>query len=305
MKEIPKYDTLMLPLLKLLEDGKPHDLKDLVNTLAKEFDLGSEELSVMLEHGNRSLFYTRVGWARTYLKFAALLFQPERSVLKITSRGKEVLDSNIAKINKSFLMEYSEFADFCHRKKKTNPPTNGEDYSGVHKETPEDLMASAYIAHKNILMGELLEKIKKMSPEFFERLVVELLVKMGYGGAFEDSALSIGKTGDEGIDGIIKEDKLGLDIIYIQAKRWDATPVGRPDLQKFVGAVMGKGGRKGVFITTSNFSKDAKDYNPQNMKLVRLDGEQIANLMIDYNLGVSIAHSYDIKKIDTDYFEEY
>lgn len=211
-----------------------------------------------------------------------------------------------AEINVSFLKQFPEFLDFHSIKKENNENGTNEQNDILPQSTPEESLELAYQQLRKSLAQDLINKIIKLNPSFFERLVVELLVRMGYGGSIKDAGKAIGKSGDEGIDGTIKEDKLGLDIIYIQAKRWQpGNIVGRPEIQKFVGALAGQGAKKGIFITTSSFTKEATDYMPRNeTKIVLIDGVQLAQLMIDYNLGVTPINSYELKRIDNDYFEE-
>lgn len=303
---IPDYQTIMLPLLKQLSDRKEYLFKDVVALLGKQFKLTEEEMSELLPSGQSLLFANRVGWARTYLKKAGLLNSPEKGIVCITKRGLEILKGNPKKINNNLLKQFPEFVEFKYIKREDTGSLEQIDTTQVEKQTPEETIDFAYQDIRQSLAQELIDTVRQLSPAFFERLVVELLVKIGYGGSIKDAGKAIGKTGDEGIDGTIKEDKLGLDIIYIQAKRWQAgNVVGRPELHKFVGALAGQGAKKGIFITTSTFSKDALNYAPKNeTKIVLIDGVQLAQLMIDYNLGVSVQRSYEIKRLDNDYFEE-
>jgi restriction system protein len=296
---IPDYQTIMLPLLDLLSDKKEYLFKDVITTLANQFKLTDEELNEQLPSGQGLLFANRVGWARTYMKKAGLLDAPRRGMLNITERGLNVLEKKPKRIDNSVLKQFPEFLEFQSIKREDSEPI-------VEKQTPEETIGLAYQNIRQSLAQELIDTVRRLSPVFFERLVVELLVKMGYGGSIKDAGKAIGKTGDEGIDGTIKEDRLGLDIIYIQAKRWQAgNVVGRPELHKFVGALAGQGAKKGIFITTSTFTKEALDYTPKNeTKIVLIDGVQLAQLMIDYNLGVSTQRVYEIKRLDNDYFEE-
>jgi restriction system protein len=307
---IPDYQTLMLPLLKAVADEKEYKLNDVVDILAKQFNLTDKERAEVLPSGQTFLFGNRVGWARTYLKKSGLLDSPKRGSIIITKRGKDVLLENPKEINVKFLKRFPEFLEFQNAKKNdnyavsfdvTNPQSSIDE---LFKETPEEQIEIGNKNIRNALEQEILLKLKSIHPSFFEKIVVELLVKMGYGGSIQDAGKAIGKSGDEGIDGIIKEDKLGLDVIYIQAKRWEGT-VSRPEIQKFVGALAGQRAKKGVFITTSEFSKEAMIYASQmDTKIVLIDGETLAQYMVDYNLGVSIQNTYEIKKIDSDYFEE-
>lgn len=302
---IPNYQVIMLPLLKAVKDQKEYKLNDIVDILASEFKLSEEERKELLPSGQSFLFGNRVGWARTYLKKAGLLDSPKRGYLIITQRGLDVLKQKPKEVNVALLQQFSEFLEFQSSKRDDNI-TENTIIQSESIQTPEEILENSYQDIRKSLAQELLDKITKLSPTFFERLVVELLVKMGYGGSMKDAGRALGKSGDEGIDGTIKEDKLGLDIIYIQAKRWQpGNVVGRPEIHKFVGALAGQGAKKGIFITTSSFTKDALEFVPRNeTKIVLIDGYLLAQLMIDYNLGVATQQVYEIKKIDSDYFEE-
>jgi len=301
---LPDYQTIMLPLLEFSKDGNEHTSKEAVETLSHYFNLTDEEKTALLPSGTQAIFNNRVGWATTYLKKAGLIESNKRAVFRITARGKEVLFNGPKTIDVAFLNQFQEFIDF--RLASSSPEkanNNSSDNIEVLDKTPEEVLDDAYQKIRQALAQELLIKIKSLPPSFFEKLVVELLVKMGYGGSIKDAGKAMGKTGDEGIDGIIKEDRLGLDVIYIQAKRWDNTVVGRPEIQGFVGALAGQGAKKGIFITTSKFSSEARSYSPRNeTKIVLMDGEQLAQYMIDFNLGVSSVTTYEIKKLDSDYF---
>lgn len=303
---IPDYQSLMLPLLKLLSDGKEHKYRELIETLAEKFHLTAEERKDLLASGNQPIFDNRVGWAKTYLKKAGLIESTQRATFVITQLGKEVLSKNPDKIDVKYLNQFSSFVEFRKFSRKDNESEEEESKNGANENTPEEILDSAYQSIRKSLASELLQKVIDLSPSFFERLVIDLLVKMGYGGSVKDAGKAIGKSGDEGIDGTIKEDKLGLDTIYIQAKKWKkGNVVGRPEIQKFVGALAGQGAKKGIFITTSTFTKDALDYNPRNeTKIVLIDGEQLAQLMIDFNIGCTTQQIYELKKIDNDYFSE-
>jgi restriction system protein len=299
---IPDYQSIMLPYLKTVADKKEWAFHDLIETLALKLKVTEDERKTMLQSGAQRIFDNRVGWARTYLKKAGLVESTRRGYVKITSRGLEVLSQNPDIINVKFLKQFPEFIEFQNTKRETNE--NETDETQELSETPEELLETAYQKIRKSLAQELINKVVQLPPTFFEKLVVDLLVKMGYGGSLADAGKAIGKTNDEGIDGTIKEDKLGLDIIYIQAKRWQpGSTVGRPEIQKFVGALAGQGAKKGIFITTSSFSKEAWEYQPKNeTKIVLIDGEQLAQMMIDHDLGVYPTNKYEIKKVDHDYF---
>lgn len=300
---IPDYQSLMLPLLEKLADKREHVFRDLVEELAEDFKVSEDERKELLPSGTQRIFDNRVGWARTYLKKAGLIESPKRGISVITEEGLGVLKQNPKFINIAFLKQYTSFLEFINLKPEDSTDAQVEE---ITKETPEESLEGAYQRLRKSLAQDLLNKVIGLPPSFFERLVVELLVKMGYGGSIKDAGRAIGKSGDEGIDGTIKEDKLGLDIIYIQAKRWQiGNSVGRPEIQKFVGALAGQGAKKGIFITTSTFTKEAWDYSPKNeTKIVLIEGERLAQLMIDHNIGVSTSNVYEIKKIDNDYFGE-
>jgi restriction system protein len=304
---IPNYQSLMFPLLKLLSDGKEHRLRDIVEALAAEFQLTDKERQELLPSGVQPIFDNRVGWAKTYLKKAGLLDSPARGTVIITDLGREVLAKKPDRIDVKFLTQFPAFLEFINVSKIINKDEEDDITTNENNsQTPEELLDKAYQQIRTSLASELLSKVVNLSPARFERLVVELLVKMGYGGSIKEAGRAIGRSGDEGIDGTIKEDKLGLDVIYIQAKRWKpGNMVGRPELQKFVGALAGQGAKKGIFITTSNFTKEAWEYTPKNeTKIVLIDGDQLARLLIDYNLGCTTQQTYEIKKIDSDYFDE-
>lgn len=303
---IPDYQTLMLPILKLVSDGKEHKYRDLIETLAVQFELSEDERKELLASGSQAIFDNRVGWAKTYLKKAGLLDSPKRATFIITELGKEVLSRQPVRIDANFLRQFPAFVEFINASRNNQDIEENSATDEMHEQTPEEILDKAYQRIRKSLASELLNKVIELSPAFFERLVVELLVKMGYGGSIKDAGKALGRSGDEGIDGTIKEDKLGLDIIYIQAKRWrPGNLVGRPELQKFVGALAGQGAKKGIFITTSNFTKEAFDYTPRNeTKIVLIDGEQLTQLMIDYNLGCTTQQIYELKKLDSDYFGE-
>ncbi len=299
---IPDYQSIMLPLLQFARDKKEHSLRETIEALAGEFGLTDEERKELLPSGRQPTFDNRVGWARTYMKKAGLLESPRRGHFRITSRGLKVLSENPTEINVSFLEQFPEFVEFRNLHHESS--TSSEKLTVVEKETPEELLEGAYQKVRADLVAEILHTIKNCSPTFFERLVVDVLVKMGYGGTRQDAGRAVGRSGDDGIDGIIKEDRLGLDIIYIQAKRWEGV-VGRPEVQKFAGALQGHRARKGIFITTSSFTKDAEEYVSRiDSKIVLVDGETLALFMIDHNVGMSSVAFYEIKKIDSDYFTE-
>jgi len=295
---LPDFQQLMLPILTLIGDGKEHQRQELFEKAAQMFNLTHEERTHLLPSGRQYTFDNRVGWARTYLKKAGLLSSPSRGIIKITERGKEVLKNKPSEINVKFLEQFPEFREFKKYQREKQDEQTSVDL------TPEETLENSYQDLRTELSHELLERVKSCSPDFFERLVVDLLVSMGYGGSRSEAGQRVGKSGDGGIDGIIKEDKLGLDVVNIQAKRWQNT-VGRPEIQAFVGSLAGNRAKKGVFITTSKFSDGAIDYVSRiEQKVVLIDGEELAQLMIDHDVGVSEESRYVVKKIDLDYFEE-
>jgi restriction system protein len=299
---VPDYETLMLPLLQSANDRKEHTLSAAYDTLAMQFSLTESERMDMLPSGRQSRFENRVGWARTYLKKAGLIDSTGRGKFRITQRGLDVLNSKPTNITKEFLIQFPEFREFQAR--QNAKPENAGDRDD-HEKTPDEVLDSAYQVLRRTLAQDLLERVKSSSPRFFERVVVDLLLAMGYGGSDFDAGRIVGKSGDGGIDGIINEDKLGLDAIYIQAKRWSGT-VGRPTVQEFAGSLAGQKARKGVLITTSHFSTDAREYAERllEMKIVLIDGEQLAQLMIDHGVGVADKQVYAVKRIDEDFFVE-
>jgi len=301
---IPDFQSLMLPLLKVVADGREYRLRDAVELLAEEFHLTDEERQQLLPSGRYPTFDNRIAWAKTYLKKAGLIDQPRRAFFQITERGREVLKTSPKLINMKFLEQFPEYIVFKESSDQAEAQQQVIPSISAQNETPEELIESGAKTIRKELAEEILQRIKGCPPAFFEHLVVELLVKMGYGGTRQDAGRAIGRSGDEGIDGVIHEDRLGLDVIYLQAKRWEDV-VGRPEIQKFVGALQGQRAKKGVFITTSDFTKEAVEYvrNIDN-KVVLINGALLANLMIDHNVGVSPAATYEIKKIDSDYFLE-
>jgi restriction system protein len=292
----------MLPIMEIAADKNIYLFRDVIDKLIEKYGLTDEEIKELLPSGKQPIFENRVGWAKTHLKKAGLLLYPKRGCIQITDRGLLFLKNKPEKIDVKILKQFDEYNEFI---KITNVDKDNA-INEMDTHTPEEIMETAFQNIKRTLADEILEKIHNVSSTFFEKLVVDLLVKMGYGGSVKDAGKAIGKTGDEGIDGTIKEDKLGLDVIYIQAKRWKVgNVVGRPELQKFVGALAGQGAKKGIFITASAFTKEALEYTPKNeTKIILIDGIQLAELLIEYNVGVSNQQMYEIKKIDNDYFEE-
>jgi len=296
---IPDFQSLMLPLLHHVQDGNEHRLADTRLPLAEQFALTSQEQSELLPSGRQSRFNNRIAWAKVYLERAGLLEKTRRGHFRITSAGNHLLMNPPDRIDISFLKQYPGFDEF--RSKHIGESTFED---AVIEKTPEETLQLAYRDIRNSLAAELIAHVKSVSPVFFERLVLDLMLKMGYGGSHDKAGMLTTSGADEGIDGIINEDKLGLDVIYLQAKRWENT-VGRPEIQKFVGALHGRRARKGVFLTTSSFSSDAIDYASKiDSKVVLIDGITLAQLMIDFNVGVSSSQVFEIKRVDSDYFTD-
>jgi restriction system protein len=296
---IPDFQTIMLPLLQFYGDQQEHSIHAATEHLAQQFNLSDEERNTLIQSGSQTVTYNRVGWARTYLVKSGLLEMTRRTVSRITERGRQVLESNPDRIDMRFLEQFPEYVEWRQSSKKGASTSGDTDETTL---TPEEILENAYQEIRENLTQELLANIMNCSPAFFENLVVELLVKMGYGGSRQEAARAVGRSGDGGIDGIIDEDRLGLDTIYIQAKRWEGN-VGRPEIQKFVGALMGKRARKGIFITTSGFSSDAISFVCSiDYKVILIDGKKLADFMIDYDVGASEVTAYRIKRIDSDYF---
>jgi restriction system protein len=298
---IPDFQTIMRPLLEHLADGAVKSNRETIDVLSKHFQLTDEETAELLPSGQQSVFTNRVAWAKAHLKRAGFLESPSRGLYKVTSRGLEALAQNNQRINLKYLKQFEEYS---YGNSGNSNAKEKDEQKPSDTLTPSEHIEIGYQRIREELEDELLVKIKESSPTFFERLVVELLVAMGYGGSRKDAGQTIGRSGDGGIDGVIKEDRLGLDAIYIQAKRWEGV-VGRPELQKFAGALQGQRARKGVFITTSGFSKEASDYVSMiENRIVLIGGKQLTGLMIDFGVGVSKIASYDVARIDSDYFEE-
>ena len=298
---IPDFQSIMRPMLEHLADGEVHKNRETNEFLAKHFQLSEEELSEMLPSGYARLFDNRIGWAKTHLKGAGLIESPARAKYRITQRGLDALSQTGQPINLSYLKQFDEYKEFQSGSKNDKPK---EPETSTDDLTPLEHIEFGYQKVREELELELIEKVKAGSPAFFERVVVELLVAMGYGGSRKDAGQTLGKSGDGGIDGVIKEDRLGLDVIYLQAKRWEGT-VGRPEIQKFAGALQGQRAKKGIFLTTSGFSAEAIQYASFiDSRIVLIDGETLAGLMIDAGIGVSKVATYDVKRLDSDYFEE-
>jgi restriction system protein len=299
---VPTYEQLMSPLLEVAADRQPHRVREIADQVATKVSLPEHLRGETLPDGRNKLIH-RLEWARTYLKKAGLLEYPSRGVFRITERGLTALKESPGGINNRFLQRFPEFLEFKHSKADRNEvaTTVGDEL----ELDPEEAIENAYQALRREIESDLLKRAKLGSPEFFEQLVVDLLLKMGYGGSRKEAGRAIGKSGDEGIDGVIDEDALGLDVVYVQAKRWSNRTVTRQDIQQFVGALQGKRARKGIFITTSDFAGTAREYvKTIDNKVVLIDGITLAGLLFDHGIGVSETKSYRMKRIDSDYFEE-
>lgn len=300
---IPKYDEMYRAFLDCLADGEVHKLKEVKGIVANVFGVTENERKELLPSGRQTIFDNRIGWTRTYLKKAGLLQSPARGAYIITAEGNQVLKENPPEIDNLFLQRFESFRAFI----SPNENHSTQNATMVPGQTPQDTLDDAYQQINDTLADDLLSEVMKQSPSFFEHMVVKLLTQMGYGGSAAGAGLVTGQTADEGIDGIIREDKLGFNLIYIQAKRWDRDQtIGRPEIQKFVGALAGQGATKGLLITTAKFTKEARQYaNKQHTtKVILVDGPMLAKLMIEFNLGVSTETTYAIKRIDTDFFAD-
>jgi restriction system protein len=299
---VPDFQALMRPVLELLADGDDHAVKAIQQALAERFSLSREDTEEMLPGGTGKLFANRIGWATTYLYQTKLIDRPRRAVYRITERGRQVLAENPDRVDLKVLAQFEELHEFRQKKAPradvggVTPTANGDE------RTPEEQIDSAYRELRSALAVELLDRVLEQSPEFFERLVLRVLHAMGYGSDLDDPAQHLGQSGDEGVDGVIREDQLGLDLIYVQAKRWKGV-VGRPEIQKFFGALSGQRATKGIFITTAAFSKEATEYaDAMNPRIILVDGQRLAQLMIDHDVGVTTSRSYTLKRLDRDDF---
>jgi restriction system protein len=307
---VPEFNEIKAPAMQFFADGKPHRVSEVYDVLAKHFNLTEQDLNEVLPSGTQRRWHNRANWACYDLFRAGLLERPKRGLYVITETGRKVAEQKPKLIDRDFLMQFPQFVEFAQAsgpKKEIKGDivkTDQETDSVTKSKTPEELIGSAYEELHSTLRNEVLDLVKKMDPFLFEHLVIDLLVAMGYGGSREEAARVTKQSGDEGIDGVINEDRLGLDVIYVQAKRWQET-VGRKEIQSFVGALAGKKAQKGVFITTSGFKNTATEYAKDvHQKVILIDGERLADLMIEHNIGVSPFHSYEIKHIDSDYFDQ-
>ncbi len=299
---VPKYDWWYLPLLRLLSDGEVHRMADVYDVLAKEAKLSDTDMAEMLPSGTDHTFRNRIAWARTFLKKAGLVESPGWGRVRITDRGKADLARNRDTIDDKWLMQYPEFVTWAKGSKPASSDQSGGE-PAPSEETPREQLERLHAQMQRDLADELLGRIKDASPVFFERVVVDVMLAMGYGGSREDAGRTVGRVGDGGIDGVIDQDRLGLDKIYLQAKRWEGS-VGRPIVQGFAGAMAGLHAAKGVMITTSTFTGEARRF-VQNLgqKIVLIDGCQLADFMIQFGVGVGVEATYALKRVDSDYFE--
>lgn len=299
---IPDINSIQLSVLKILEDKKHHKIRDVIEDVAKEHDVSETERQKLTPVAKRSAFDVRVMWAVSQLRHAVLLENSERGVFKITDRGLEVLSKNPKTVNNKILSQFSEFRSFRGRENDSSDQVSST--KAQEKESPIEVLEHSYKKLKQDIIEDILSTIKNRSPFSFENLVVKLLIKMGYGGPLNEGMVTK-KTRDGGIDGVIKEDELGLGKIYVQAKRWDRV-IGEPDIQKFVGALDGQNAKKGIFITTSHFSPDSLKYSEKiiGKDIVLVDGKELSELLFEHNLGVSIHESYEIKKLDIEFFDD-
>jgi restriction system protein len=304
---IPKYDELTWPFLELLKDGRPRSNQELAKLLAEKFGLSEEERNAVLPSGNHTYILNRTGWAGFHLLKAGLVTRPKRGISQITEAGLKLLEKGPKKLDRRALMELPTFSGWFETariSRNSSERANESSSEAITDTPPEEAISDAFKTLRSALKDDILDLTRRMEPVRFERLVLDLLLAMGYGGSREEAAQMTKLSHDEGIDGVINEDRLGLDVIYIQAKRWQNT-VGRKEIQSFVGALAGQQAHKGIFITTSDFAETARSYAKNlSQKVILIDGDRLAELMIEHNIGVSLSHSYEIKRIDSDYFED-
>ena len=303
---IPNQLDITLPLLKFLSDGQVHTLNDCVEAMSQHFALTEDEKNEMLPTGRAERFKNRVQWARAVLKSADLLAAPQRGRMQLTDSGRAVLSQSPTVLDRKFLLQFEGYRKLIGVDGKENAETDPQELPEQTPETtsPYETMSAAYQAIQKNLVEEILDTVKGCSPDFFEKLVVELLVKMGYGGSLEEAGQVVGRSGDGGIDGVISEDRLGLDVLYVQAKRWESS-VSSPTIQQFVGALQGKKAQRGVVITTSDFSNPAREYAESVLtKVILIDGEQLARYMIEYAIGVETETVYELKRVNSSYFDD-
>jgi len=298
---IPDYQTIMLPLLSFAADGKPHNITEAIQFIYEQFKLNDLDRKELLPSGRQPIIDNRVGWAKTYLAKAGLLISPRRGFFLITPLGLDILAKKPTKIDVKYLNQFPDFQEFRSLRRKKDEKEDAKINSTA---TPEELIELGFKQYQEKLYSDLMERLRHVDPKAFEKVMIDLLKAMGYGGFRPDAGTVTGRSGDEGIDGEIKEDKLGLDVIRIQAKRWGRV-VGRPEVQTFIGALAGKKTKKGIFITTSGFTKEAIEYaSSLDTRVILIDGMELTKLMVDYGVGVTDHFNYRMKKIDSDYFDE-
>lgn len=308
---IPTHEEAMLPVLEILSDGQAHHRRALADAMAERFQLMPEERAALLPSGRSPVIRSRTGWALSYLKQAGLVRSSRRGWYEITEVGRQVLAATPPRIDNDYLMRFEGFRDFRARSKaagadadEASAPAPATASLASTGQPPDEALDEAYARLRSSVEAELLEAVKQAPPGFFEEVVVDLLVRMGYGGSRAEAARAIGRSGDGGIDGVIDEDRLGLDVIYVQAKRWEGS-VGRPEIQKFAGALQGQRASKGIFVTTSSYTREAEEYAQRiGTRIILVDGRRLASLMFEYDVGVSPLITYTVKRIDGDYFEE-
>jgi restriction system protein len=312
---IPDYQTLMLPVLRLASEGEKR-VGDVTDRIADEFSLSANEREELLPSGRQRVLHNRIHWAKFYMSKAGLIASPGRGRWIATEAGRLLLAGNPARIDLDMLMQYPSFREFYESSRTPAPPNSNSAETldtvrpirpagGQQAVTPEEQIDAAYRAIDSALRAELLDRIVQNSPAFFEQLIVDLLVAMGYGGSLKNATAQLGRSGDGGVDGVVNEDRLGLDRVYVQAKRYGETTVGRPDVQAFVGSLVGLGANKGVFVTTSQFSPQAKEFVKHlSQRVILLDGQQLAELMIEHGVGVRTSRIVEFKRLDEDFFSE-
>lgn len=307
---IPNYQGLMLPVLRLAAMGEQR-VAEAAEYIADELGLSTEEREELLPSGNQRVLHNRIHWAKFYMTKAGLIVSPKRGRFVATEDGKALLNTSPAQLGVNELKSYQSFNDFYRAQKRTEGESAATALSPadtsqpIEAATPEEQIEAAYQTMQSALRAELLERIVQNSPAFFEHLIVDLLIAMGYGGSQRSAATQLGRSGDGGVDGVINEDKLGLDRVYVQAKRYAAATIGRPDVQAFVGSLVGHGATKGVFVTTSSFSNQARDYvRHLTQRVILIDGERLTELMIEYGVGVRINRAIAFKRLDEDFFTE-
>ena len=302
---IPGYQDLMLPLVQVASDGREHSVAEAMDIIAGKLKIDEADRDELLPSGTQTRFYNRVTWAITYLTKSLLLVKSGRGKFQIAPRGQEVLGKNPTRIDNAFLEQFPEYQKFKTKRAVQAAVTRREENGSedVPIVTPDERLDAAYKELREALVDDLLERVRSGTPKFFEHLVVDLLVAMGYGGSRADAAQVVGKSGDDGIDGVIKEDRLGLDMVYVQAKKWDNS-VGPGEIDKFVGSLMRKKAHKGVFITSGTFTSGARRAAQEaSAKVVLIDGDQLSELMIDHGVGVTDHKAYTVRRVDSDYFE--